>query len=31
VNCKDTEGNTFSLMEELQLDKHVELGELSGV
>jgi predicted enzyme related to lactoylglutathione lyase len=31
VNCKDTEGNTFSLMEELQLDKHVELGEHSGV
>ena len=31
VNCKDTEGNTFSFMEELQPDKHVELGELSGV
>lgn len=31
VNCKDTEGNTFILMEELQADRHVELGELSGV
>ncbi|MFZ2413013.1 MAG: VOC family protein [Candidatus Cryosericum sp.] len=31
VNCNDTEGNTFSLMEELQLDRHVELGEHSDV
>jgi hypothetical protein len=31
VNCRDTEGNTFSLMEEPQLDRHVELGEHSGV
>jgi len=31
VTCKDTEGNSFGLMEEQRPDKHVELGELSGV
>jgi predicted enzyme related to lactoylglutathione lyase len=31
VTCKDTEGNSFGLMEEQRSDKHVELGELSGV
>jgi predicted enzyme related to lactoylglutathione lyase len=31
VNCKDTENNGFSLIEERQPDRHVELGELSGV
>ncbi|HWQ22359.1 MAG TPA: VOC family protein [Clostridia bacterium] len=31
VNCRDTEGNTFSLIEEIRPDKHVELGEMSGV
>ncbi|MHB8106349.1 MAG: VOC family protein [Candidatus Cryosericum sp.] len=31
VNCKDTEGNTFGLMEELKADADVELGEYSGV
>jgi uncharacterized protein len=31
ATCKDTEGNSFSLMEEQRPDQHVELGELSGV
>ena len=31
VTCKDTEGNSFGLMEEPKPDKSVELGELSGV
>lgn len=31
VNCKDTEGNGFSLIEEQRPDAHVELGEMSGV
>jgi predicted enzyme related to lactoylglutathione lyase len=31
VTCKDTEGNSFGLMEEQRPDRHVELGELSGV
>jgi predicted enzyme related to lactoylglutathione lyase len=31
VTCKDTEGNTFGLMEELKADADVELGEYSGV
>jgi predicted enzyme related to lactoylglutathione lyase len=31
VTCKDTEGNSFGLIEEQRPDKHVELGELSGV
>ena len=31
VTCKDTEGNSFGLIEEQRPDRHVELGELSGV
>ena len=31
VTCKDTEGNSFGLIEEPWSDRHVELGELSGV
>ena len=31
VTCKDTEGNSFGLIEEQWPDKHVELGEMSGV
>jgi uncharacterized protein len=31
VNCKDTEGNGFSLIEEQRPDTHLELGEMSGV
>jgi predicted enzyme related to lactoylglutathione lyase len=31
VTCKDTEGNSFGLIEEQRPDKHVELGEMSGV
>jgi predicted enzyme related to lactoylglutathione lyase len=31
VTCKDTEGNSFRLMEEHLPGQHVELGELSGV
>ena len=31
VTCKDTEGNSFGLMEEQRPDQYVELGELSGV
>jgi hypothetical protein len=31
ATCKDTEGNSFGLMEEQRPDQHVELGELSGV
>jgi uncharacterized protein len=31
VTCKDTEGNSFGLMEEHGPGQHVELGELSGV
>jgi hypothetical protein len=31
VSCKDTEGNSFGLMEEPKPEKSVELGELSGV
>jgi predicted enzyme related to lactoylglutathione lyase len=31
ATCKDTEGNSFGLMEEQRPGQHVELGELSGV
>jgi len=31
VTCKDTEGNSFGLMEEQRPDQYVELGKLSGV
>jgi hypothetical protein len=31
ATCKDTEGNSFGLMEELKPDRNVEVGEHSGV